>query len=61
MVMINCDILFTDVVADADADNESADANFSVAHAHTTTHVRAHPRPWDVLMPFLFIQFFYSY
>ena len=54
MVMIICDILFTDVVADAD--NESADAEAETgAHAHPTTPVRTHPRPCDVLTSFLCI------
>ena len=38
---------------DADADADSADADFDGTDADATTHVGAHPRPLDVLTPFL--------
>ena len=38
-VMIVCDILFTDVVADAGADKGDDDPNFAGAHAHPTTQL----------------------
>ena len=59
-VMIVCDILFTDVVADAGADKGDDDANFAGALAHPTTQLsvptgvksrpKAFPLFWLVLI-----------